>query len=65
MIQFYISRFRLTPEEITMPTPFEVAMTVLAVGELTVFAMVLTLAFPNSWLYHYLYDGDELFDVKS
>lgn len=48
-----------------MPTPFEIGMSVLAVCELTAFAMVLTLAFPNSRFCHYLCDGDELFGGKS
>ena len=48
-----------------MPLAFEIGMSVLAIGELSVFAMVLVLGFPNSRLYHYLYDGDELFGDKS
>lgn len=47
-----------------MPTVFEIGMSVLAIGELSVFAMVLVLGFPSSRLYRYLYDGDELFGTE-
>lgn len=48
-----------------MPTAFEIGMSIQLVGWIAVQVMVVTLGFPNSRLYHYLYDGDELFGGKS
>ena len=49
----------------SMPTAFEIAMAVLATCELALFALTLFMAFPNSQLYHYFYDGDELFNNRA
>jgi hypothetical protein len=48
-----------------MPAVFEIAMTVQLIGWITAHAMVIALGFPNSRLYHCLYDGDEFFGGKS
>lgn len=48
-----------------MPTPFEIAMSIQLMGWIAAQVMVIALGFPNSRLYHYLYDGDEFFANKS
>ena len=52
-----LCNFRKAP----MPTPFEIAMSIQLAGWIAVHIMVAALRFPNSRLFHYLYDGDELF----
>lgn len=48
-----------------MPTPFEIGMSIQFVGWIAAQVMIVALGFPNSRLYHYLYDSDELFGGKS
>ena len=49
----------------SMPTAFEIGMSIQFVGWIAAHVMVIALGFPKSRLYHYLYDGDELFTNKS